>query len=245
MTEINYENVIYYSSQNFIMNIIPAIISKNNYKETCRTIINKKLNNDIKFIKLCETLSGFLKYYSTNGKTGLCNNNVCCEYLNYWLNYEGREVNIPNYNTFDFYNIIKEEFPDKTLWGYCNSKIHHIEDFEFKKHDTLYKIHDEFNKFKLKKKNIQARDDSCKNAQKCVDLYNSIISLCHLHNDTSLCHALSELKRKIEQEGWLNNSDRMCSTVKELLSPDHAFNNGIGIYHEYIDIVYSIWILFS
>ncbi|CAI7720815.1 hypothetical protein PVPAM_100007900 [Plasmodium vivax] len=236
MKEINYENVINYSSQKFVMNIIPALISTNNYNETCKSIINKKLNNNNKYIKLCETLSGFLKYYSTNSNTGLCNNKVCCEYLNYWLNSQGREVNIPNYNTLVFYNIIKEEFQDKTLWEYCNFKIHHIEDFEFKKLDTLYKIHDEFNEFKLKKAKPQTRNDSCENAQKCVDLYNSIISLCHLNNDTSLCKALSELKIKIEKEGWLNSSDRMCSSVKELLSSENAFNNGIGIYHEYIGI---------
>ncbi|KMZ77072.1 hypothetical protein PVIIG_05447 [Plasmodium vivax India VII] len=214
MKEINYENVINYSSQKFVMNIIPALISTNNYNETCKSIINKKLNNNIQYIKLCETLIGFLKYYSTDSNKRLCNNNVCCEYLNYWLNSQGREVNIPDNNTLVFYNIIKGEFPDNTLWGYCNSKIHHIEDFEFKKYDILYKIHDAFNRFKFKKANALTRNDSCENAQECVNLYNSIISLCHLHNDTSFCKALNDLKNKIEQEGWLNNSGRMCNTYE-------------------------------
>ncbi|SBT55352.1 PIR Superfamily Protein [Plasmodium ovale wallikeri] len=123
-----------------------------------------------------------------------CQNNNCCEYINYILNKTIRTLEKRHEPIFNFYTSYINHYSNGQIKNLCASKINHLKEEKYNKTDQLY------NAYEICRLFIDNKHDTstCSLAKLCATSYNNIFIKNSELNDVKFCRALKNFKDVLE-----------------------------------------------
>ncbi|SBT54197.1 PIR Superfamily Protein [Plasmodium ovale wallikeri] len=150
----------------------------------------------------CLRLNKYLMKFENNEQ---CQNNNCCEYINYFLNNAARTYNDSKESIFNIYITYMNRNSDNTIMKLCVPNIKFMEQTKYDKIFKLYNSYEICQLFNSNKYNTTA----CSLAKSCATAYNKILTTYQNPDDKIFCKALKDFAENIE-ENYLT-SKMQCS----------------------------------
>ncbi|SBT55414.1 PIR Superfamily Protein [Plasmodium ovale wallikeri] len=165
-------------------------------------------------IKLCKQYMNLCEQYNVYRMIILNSNNKTCAIMNYWLNYDVRELNNDTILNSDFYNDLTELIKQNSNISDYSVNLHPIKKEEFNKLKILHELYSNFYKMNGKIMTSLTRNGCkkyCEHKKNCIQLYNNNIDSCTTNRTSKFC---------IELQNFSNNyaPDETCETCSEVLS---------------------------
>lgn len=134
--------------------------------------------------------------------------------MNYWLKGQIKHITDNEYNTSNFYLILKSKYPNNLYKiDTCENEIKDINVILFQNIQKLYNLYDNLNQYISN--SIYDDKRHCVNANKCVELYESLVIQCNPKIDSAICGELKNFKNHYNEQ---MRSDSICTEVKKILS---------------------------
>ncbi|SBT01298.1 PIR Superfamily Protein, partial [Plasmodium ovale curtisi] len=146
-----------------------------------------------------------------------------CEYINYWLNYELRNIIRCPYNALNFYHDIKQNNYGVPQLEKCKKNIKNFDDTTFINIGVLYKLY-----YNLDKYLNPFSDDKlkqCNYANECSKLYNEKKTQCNSNSRSSFCKELIVFK---DLYNIAVAKEDTCPDLKKNLLPPRTDSSNLG-----------------
>ncbi|SBT55982.1 PIR Superfamily Protein [Plasmodium ovale wallikeri] len=184
-------------------------IDSTDFNEFSSNAVNESMENGRYIIKDCITLKKYLTHF---GSIDSCGSKNCCAYINYKLNKNDRDYNIPGKSSFSIYNtyINTDNFLNKK--NICETKIKYISSGNYEKISELYNLYYLFHQFNSYKDYGLSQ---CSLARNCAERYNVIVGKYQATEDIKFCNVLEDFKKRFQRDDWI--SQNKCSNISSNL----------------------------
>ncbi|SBT01081.1 PIR Superfamily Protein [Plasmodium ovale curtisi] len=139
------------------------------------------------------------------------------KYMNFWLNYQLKNIYNLSISADDFYNKLNSidvTFDEKYK---LKDRIYNIHEFHYNNMNIIYIMYDNYNKIKNKIADIHNEGEkTCLVlSQECVKKFEVATQSCSAKDNTSFCNSLKNFRKKYE--GIYDSSSKTCQI--EQLTP--------------------------
>ncbi|SBT33143.1 PIR Superfamily Protein [Plasmodium ovale wallikeri] len=153
--------------------------------------------NRTKYEKICKYFVKSLIYIHNNSvaeahDSFLDITEELCEYINYWLNYELRNIIRCPYNALTFYHDIKQNNYGVPQLEKCKKNIKNFDDTTFINIEILYKLY--YNLDKYLNSFTDDKLEQCNYANECSKLYDEKKTQCNSNSRSFFCKELIVFK---------------------------------------------------
>ncbi|SBS94299.1 PIR Superfamily Protein [Plasmodium ovale curtisi] len=169
----------------------------------CNELVSKYPDVKQHIIKLCKQYMNLCEKYKVYRMIILNGNNKTCAIMNYWLNYDVRELNNDTILNSDFYNDLTELIKKKSNIRDCSINLHLIKNEEFVKLKILHELYSNFYKMNGKIMISPTRNGCekyCEYKKNCIQLYNNNIDSCTTNYTSKFCIELQNFSNKYAPE---------------------------------------------
>ncbi|SBT01016.1 PIR Superfamily Protein [Plasmodium ovale curtisi] len=120
-------------------------------------------------------------------------------YINFWLNYQLKNINLPSFNVQSFYEVLISD-PSFDIHKKLQGKIQNIQDRHLENLTIFYDLYHMYNDiYAIIQDHDSDRTQCASYSKECAQKYEEAIKRCPKGSSSNFCDALNVFKGKYEQ----------------------------------------------